>query len=71
MDAWSRLATLPLSVRALLVAATALTVNQLFAVYLESAVAAAFGWPLVALTAATAVVVVLDGIRRGAGRLLG
>jgi len=41
-----------------------LVVNQAFAVYLESAVAATFGWPLVFLTVVTFIVAALDGIRR-------
>ncbi len=64
MNATSRFAALPLSVRALLVVATLLAINQSFAVYLESAVAAQFGWPIVFLTAAALVVALVDGLRR-------
>ena len=60
----TRFGRLPLSVRVLLVVVAALTVNQLFAVYLESAVAASFGWPLIFTTAAALVVALLDGVRR-------
>ena len=71
MNVSQRLAGLPPSVTVFLVVFALLLINQSFAVYLESAVAAQFGWPLVFLTAAALVVVVLDGLRRVLGRLLG
>ena len=64
MDVATRFASLPLSVRVLLVVTALLAINQSFAVYLESAVAASFGWPLVFLTAVALVVALLDGLRR-------
>ncbi|MCU4801430.1 hypothetical protein OB920_13710 [Halobacteria archaeon HArc-gm2] len=64
MDIASRFTALPLSARAFLVVAAVLTVNQSVAVYLESAVAATFGWPLVFLTVVAFVVAALDGVRR-------
>jgi|AntDeeMinimDraft_5_1070356.scaffolds.fasta_scaffold00231_17 hypothetical protein len=60
----SRFTAFPLSAKAFLVVAALLVVNQAFAVYLESAVAATFGWPLVFLTVVTFIVAALDGIRR-------
>ena len=71
MDLRSRFVAFPLSIRIFLVVLALLLFNQSFAVYLESAVAAQFGWPLLFFTALALVVVVLDGARRAVARLLG
>lgn len=64
MSFFTALGNAPLSVRLFLVVLVVLAVDLLFAVYAESALAAALGWPLITFAVIVGLVVVFDGIRR-------